>query len=163
MVTDFDNVVIDDLTIRVILPEGASEIDVITPFPIDGKSTDTHFTYLDTTGRPVLVLRKKNVVSEHNRYFQVTYKFSQLSLLQEPLLLIVAFFLFFLLIMLYVRLEFNIGPVKQRSPNADKVDDVLLKVRELLEQRSEHHHSLDSALTKAMKTKNSTIYNAEKK
>jgi oligosaccharyltransferase complex subunit alpha (ribophorin I) len=83
----------------------------VTPFPIDGTSSDVHYTYLDTTGRPVLVLTKKNVVSELDRYFQVTYNFSKLSMLYEPLLLIVAFFIFFLFVMVYVRIEFHIGPV----------------------------------------------------
>lgn len=86
-------------------------IDVATPFPIDGTSSDVHYTYLDTTGRPVLVLTKKNVVSELDRHFQVTYNFSKLSMLYEPLLLIVAFFIFFLFVMVYVRIEFHIGPV----------------------------------------------------
>jgi len=161
--TNLDNAVIDELVVRVILPEGATEIEVHTPFPIDGKSSATHYTYLDTSGRPVVIVNKKNVVSEHNRYFQVTYKFSQFSLLQEPILLIIAFFLFFLFIMVYVRLEFNIGPVKQaRSANADKVDDLLLRVKDLLDQRADHHHTLDSALTKAIKSKNHQSYVTDK-
>jgi len=159
---DFDNAAIDEITVRVILPEGASDIEVHTPFAIDGKSRDTHYTYLDTTGRPVLIVKKKNIVSDHNRFFQVTYKFSQLSLLQEPFLLIVAFFLFFLLIMVYIRLEFHIGPVKARNPNQDKLDDILLRVKDLVEQRSEIHESLDSALSKAIKSKNVQTYTTDR-
>jgi len=162
MAAEFDNVAIDELNIRIILPEGASNIEVKTPFPIDEKSSTTHFTYLDTVGRSVVILKKYNVVPQHNRYFQVTYKFSQLSMLQEPFLLIVAFFLFFLVIMVYVRLEFHIGPVRQRSPNADKVDDLLLKVKDYFDQRAELHQSLDNALTKAIKSKNRDAYNTEK-
>jgi len=60
--------------------------------------------------------------------------------------------------MVYVRLEFNIGPVKQRSANADKVDDLLLRVKDLLDQRAEHHQALDNSLSKAIKSKNSQTY-----
>jgi oligosaccharyltransferase complex subunit alpha (ribophorin I) len=159
---NFDNAAIDEITVRVILPEGATDIEVHTPFPIDGKSSDTHYTYLDTSGRPVLIVNKKNIVAEHNRNFQVTYRFSQMSLFQEPFLLIVAFFLFFLFIMVYVRLEFNIGPTKTRNPNQDKLDDILLRVKDLVEQRAEHHEALDDALSKAIKGKNVQPYTSDR-
>lgn len=159
---EFDNAAIDEITVRVILPEGATEIEVHTPFPIDGQSKDTHYTYLDTSGRPVVIVQKKNIISDHNRNFQVTYKFSQMSLFQEPFLLIVAFFLFFLFIMVYMRLEFNIGPTKARNPNQDKLDDILLRVKDLVEQRTEHHESLDEALSKAIKGKNAQSYTSDR-
>lgn len=110
----------------------------------------------------MIIVNKKNIISEHNRHFQVTYKFSQTSLLQEPFLLIVAFFLFFLFIMVYMRLEFNIGPTKSRNPNQDKLDDILLRVKDLVEQRSEHHESLDEALSKAIKNKNVQTYTTDR-
>lgn len=89
---------------------GARNVEFATPFTLDGNSADTHFTYLDTVGRPVLVLNKRNLVpGEHNKYFQVAYTFSRTSMLQEPLLLIGAFFFFFFFIMIYVRLDLNIG------------------------------------------------------
>jgi len=106
----FPDVTIDELTVRIILPEGARNAQVHAPFGIDSQHTETHFTYLDTSGRPVIVLTKKNVVPEHNRAFQVTYNFTSTSLLQEPFLLIGAFFLFFVLIMVYTRINFRIGP-----------------------------------------------------
>jgi len=105
----FEDMVVDHLIVRVILPEGAKNIEYFTPFSVDSTSFASHFTYLDTSGRPVLILEKKNVVSAHNQYFQVTYNFSSFSLLQEPFLLIGVFFLFFLLVMAYVRVEFSIG------------------------------------------------------
>jgi len=90
---DFEDAYIEDLTVRIIMPEGARNWEFETPFAIDGQSNDLHFTYLDTTGRPVLVLNKKNVVPRnHNRHFQVAYVFSRFSMFQEPLLLIGAFF-----------------------------------------------------------------------
>eukprot|EP01118_Nematostelium_gracile_P010222 TRINITY_DN3502_c0_g1_i1.p1 TRINITY_DN3502_c0_g1~~TRINITY_DN3502_c0_g1_i1.p1 ORF type:complete len:461 (+),score=110.48 TRINITY_DN3502_c0_g1_i1:83-1465(+) len=103
---DFEDASIDDITVRVILPEGASNIKAIVPFPVEQKQ-GLHKTYLDTAGRPTLVLHKKNLAS--NPFFQVTYTFTQTSLLQEPILLIGAFFAFFVIVMIFTRFEYNIG------------------------------------------------------
>lgn len=46
-------------------------VDVEIPFGIDSKEWSRTFTYVDTTGRPTLIIRKKNVVDEHNVPFQV--------------------------------------------------------------------------------------------
>jgi oligosaccharyltransferase complex subunit alpha (ribophorin I) len=158
----FDDAVIDELTVKIILPEGARDIEAHAPFPIDSQSTDVHYTYLDTTGRPVLILKKKNVISDHNKFFQVTYRFSQLSMLQEPLLLFAAFFMFFLFIMVYVRIEFNIGPSKQRATNADRIDELLSQLKGVMEQAAELHSGLDSSLNKLSKSKNTQQYTQEK-
>jgi len=64
--------VIDRMTMRVVLPEGATNIQYVAPFEIEDVSMDTRFTYLDTVGRPVLVLKKSNLCKYHNQYFQVT-------------------------------------------------------------------------------------------
>eukprot|EP01114_Cavostelium_apophysatum_P001422 TRINITY_DN1121_c0_g1_i1.p1 TRINITY_DN1121_c0_g1~~TRINITY_DN1121_c0_g1_i1.p1 ORF type:complete len:638 (+),score=160.45 TRINITY_DN1121_c0_g1_i1:103-1914(+) len=158
-----EDIVIDELVVRVILPEGAKNIDVHTPFPIDEKSWATHFTYLDTSGRPVLILTKRNVVGEHNQYFQVTYNFSSTSLMHEPFLLIAAYFTFFLTVMAYVRLNLKIGPAKKRTPREEKLDDLLARLRDVVDQRSEQHALLDAALVKLWKSKSEAAYNTEKK
>jgi len=145
----FDDSTIDEITVRIIMPEGASNFEIDTPFPIDSKTVAHHYTYLDTSGRPVLVVTKKNIGSEHNKPFQLVYHFSTMSMFQEPFLLIVAYFSFFLLIMVYVRMEFHIGPPKQRRPNADRIDEILLKVKDIFDQRSEQHQTLDEALNKS--------------
>jgi len=104
-----EGTVADRYVLRVILPEGAQDIEVHTPFSIDKQSQDVHFTYLDTFGRPVVVLEKSNVIPDHDQTFYVSYRFSTLSLLREPLLLVFGFFFFFVTAMLYVRFEFTIG------------------------------------------------------
>lgn len=160
--TTYDDVAVDELVVRVILPEGARDIEFYTPFPVDGSEKDVHYTYLDTSGRPVLVIRKKNVVPQHNQYFQVTYRFSQISMLYEPFLLIGAFFLFFLFVMIYVRLEFNIGPQKQRSPQADRIEEMLVKLRDVMDQRQDQHQSFEALVRKVNKS-NLTQCSNEKK
>ena len=41
------------------------------PYPVDYGKTETLKTYLDTTGRPVLVARKSNLVDQHIQDFEV--------------------------------------------------------------------------------------------
>jgi len=156
--------VIDHLTVRIVLPEGAKNFEKFIPFEVDGESTATHFTYLDTSGRPVIIIYKKNVVPEHNQFFQFSYHFSQLSLLQEPILLIGAYFFFFLAFLAYNRLPSSIGSeVKTRNTPAEKAEGFLLQLRDIFDQRAEQHANLADALSKYLKTKNSAAYLAEKK
>ena len=52
---------------------------------------------------------------------------------------------------------------KRRSANADKVADLLFKIKDIADQRAELHASLDHALSKLIKGKNINQYNTEKK
>lgn len=58
------------------------------PFEGVQQSWDKKFTYLDTVGRPVLVLQKSNVVPEHHKQFAVDYSFGFLGMIREPFLLV---------------------------------------------------------------------------
>ena len=61
----FDEQVIDSLTVKIILPEGAKNIQVDSPYDISRAPDELHYTYLDTFGRPVIVAYKKNLVEQH--------------------------------------------------------------------------------------------------
>jgi hypothetical protein len=85
-------VVVDRLTVRLVLPEGASGVEVSSVLPLDAPpAIGTKLTYLDVLGRPVVELRASNVVDETNLLFRVEYTYSSLGLLQKPLLLVAAF------------------------------------------------------------------------
>lgn len=159
--TTFDDAVIDDLTVRVILPEGASNIEVFPPFSVDSQSSATHFTYLDTFGRPVIVLEKKNVISEHNKMLRVQYSFGTLGMLREPFLLVSAFFLFFVAIMLYYRVEFKIGATKEKQ--IDKIQDLLFQLKDIMDERNNIHQALDETTEKYINTSEHGTFNDEKK
>ncbi|KAI5660885.1 hypothetical protein M9H77_20208 [Catharanthus roseus] len=103
-----NELVIDNLILKVVLPEGSKDISVSVPFPVK-QSQELKFSHLDMVGRPVVVLEKTNAVPEHNQYFQVYYRFSSLSLLREPLMLISGFFLFFLACIIYLRTDLTIS------------------------------------------------------
>lgn len=112
----FPLVAIDEAEIRVILPEGASHIEWLTPFSIDSvDDAQLHFTHLDTTGRPVLVLRKTNVVHFHNQNFQVAYHFTPVDMMREPFLVIAAAMAFFAISFVYYRVELGVGHELEHS------------------------------------------------
>ena len=48
------------------------------------------------------------LTDKHIQDFQLEFKFSKMSMLREPLLIIIAFFTFFALAMIYVRYKLNI-------------------------------------------------------
>ncbi|KAK6939199.1 Ribophorin I [Dillenia turbinata] len=100
--------VIDKLIVKVVLPEGSRDISVSVPFPVK-QSEEITFSHLDIVGRPVIVLEKTNVVQEHNQYFQVYYRFSSLSMLREPFLLISGFFFLFVACIVYMHADLSIS------------------------------------------------------
>lgn len=61
----YDDQLIENADIKIILPEHASNIEVVAPYKVDRRPDEKHFTYLDTVGRPVVVINKKNAVENH--------------------------------------------------------------------------------------------------
>lgn len=108
--TSLDGAAVDDLTLKVILPEGSTNIQVNLPFEVDYQSQTTRQTYLDTPaiGRPVIVLKKRNLTPLHNVPFEVTFEFQQNFMLHEPLLLVSGFFVFFVVCMVLFRLDVSL-------------------------------------------------------
>mmetsp|Transcript_6195 Transcript_6195/g.9275 ORF Transcript_6195/g.9275 Transcript_6195/m.9275 type:complete len:213 (-) Transcript_6195:83-721(-) len=95
-----------DMTIKIILPEGTTDISVDAPFNVQ-QSRTKRFTYLDSPildGRNVIVLQKENIVDLHNKKFKVSFKFRKILMLHEPFLLIGAWFALFLSCIIFVRL-----------------------------------------------------------
>ncbi|CAM9567407.1 unnamed protein product, partial [Hapterophycus canaliculatus] len=71
----FSSVWVEDLTVKVILPEGAHNIVALPPFEGVSEARTERFTFLDTTGsgRPVVIMKMKNVVKEHNVMLKVRH------------------------------------------------------------------------------------------
>jgi oligosaccharyltransferase complex subunit alpha (ribophorin I) len=65
--------VVDQLTVRVVLPEGARGAKVEVGLPLEvPPEQGLKYTYLDVMGRPVVVLRISNYVDELNLPLKVT-------------------------------------------------------------------------------------------
>ncbi|KAK1382477.1 Dolichyl-diphosphooligosaccharide--protein glycosyltransferase subunit 1 [Heracleum sosnowskyi] len=99
--------VVDNLTVKVVLPEGSKNPSALVSFPVE-QNLETSYSYLDVVGRTVVVLKKKNVVPEHNIPFQVYYDFHPMFMLAEPLMLTSVFFLLFLTSLAYLHMDISI-------------------------------------------------------
>ncbi|KAJ0402084.1 hypothetical protein ATCC90586_000269 [Pythium insidiosum] len=115
--TSLEDAAVDDLTLKVILPEGSTNVQVSVPFAVDEQRRTTRQTYLDTAlvGRPVVVLSKSNVVAAHNAPIQVTFEYAPAFMLHEPLLLVAGFLTFFVVCMALFRCD-----VRLVKPTASK-------------------------------------------
>ena len=51
----FDDMLIENAEVRVILPEGVSKLELSTPYPVKREQDGKHYTYLDTTGNVILI------------------------------------------------------------------------------------------------------------
>ena len=105
--TIFEEVWVEDIEIKVILPEGCSNIKIKSPNGVE-QSWSKRFTYLDTElngGRPVITLRAKNVVEEHNEDIRITYTFSRSRMLVEPMILVLSFIVMFFVASIVARIE----------------------------------------------------------
>ncbi|KAM7308375.1 dolichyl-diphosphooligosaccharide--protein glycosyltransferase subunit 1 [Ixodes scapularis] len=155
----FDDSVIDKASVRIILPEGARDIKLKTPFPVTRLDDRRHYTYLDTVGRPVIVLEKSNLVEQHIQNFEVHYKYKKLLMLQEPLLVVVVLYLLFLLVVIYVRLDFTISKDPAQESKL-QVGGLLEKVASLQDRRADVYAQYDAALGKYKASKDSVGYQA---
>ncbi|KAG9290784.1 hypothetical protein G9A89_011747 [Geosiphon pyriformis] len=108
-ISGFPQTTYEKVEVRVVLPEGAKDVKVETPFTIDRESHGIHKTYLDTSGRYLVVLEKNNVVDEHVELFQISYRYDNYEFLRKPLAVSTVFFAGFLFSIIYSRMEFKIG------------------------------------------------------
>ncbi|KAK0422653.1 hypothetical protein QR680_007701 [Steinernema hermaphroditum] len=106
----FENAVIEHATVKIILPEGASNIKLVTPFSVKRAPDSVHYTYLDISGRPVITFEKDNVVEKHGQKFTLKYHFSSMYILREPFIVVSAFLLLFVVVIVYSRLDFSLSP-----------------------------------------------------
>lgn len=109
-------------------------IAIDTPYSVEQRDNEIIQTYLDTVGRPVVIVKGTNLIEQHIQDFkvdihitcsnqiypppslsQLTYDFQSWMLLQEPLLVVVALYGFYLLIIIIVRLDFSITKVTMSS------------------------------------------------
>jgi len=114
----YDDQFVESATIKIILPEHSTNIEFTAPYQVDRKPNELHYTYLDTVGRPVIVVNLKNSAENHIKDFQLKYKFQKIMILQEPLLAVAFFYVLFMVVILFVRIDFSIKT--QTSEHAKK-------------------------------------------
>ncbi|CAM6112002.1 unnamed protein product [Calypogeia fissa] len=150
----FANLVVEELTVKVVLPEGSRANSTYIPFIVD-EDEETKYTYLDTVGRPVVVLKKKNVIPEHNVYFQVVYKFATAAMLAEPLLLVAGFFAFFAASIAYIHFDFSISKSSasyQARAQREEVQNAVQRLQKIFGARAAVSEKLESSLRDLART-----------
>ncbi|XP_069006772.1 dolichyl-diphosphooligosaccharide--protein glycosyltransferase subunit 1 [Embiotoca jacksoni] len=158
----YDDQVIDLLTVKIILPEGARNIHVDTPYKIDRMPNQLHYTYLDTFGRPVLVATKNNLVEQHIHDVVVHYNFNKILMLQEPLLVVGAFYILFFTVIIYVRLDFAIT----KDPAAEvrmKVASITEQVLTLVNKRLGLYRHMDEVVNRYKQSRDTGALNSGRK
>ncbi|XP_059637598.1 dolichyl-diphosphooligosaccharide--protein glycosyltransferase subunit 1A [Cornus florida] len=149
-----NEVVIDNLIVKVVLPEGSSDISVSVPFPVK-QWQETKFSHLDMVGRPVIVLEKTNAVQEHNQHFQVYYKFSNISLLMEPFMLISGFFFLFVACIIYMHADMTISKSSASYVARlqwDEVQATIQQVQNIINRCLTIHDKLEASLRELSRT-----------
>lgn len=150
----FEEVVIDDLLVKVVLPEGSKEISVSVPFQTK-QWNEIKYSHLDIVGRPVVVVEKNNVVPEHNIYFQVHYNFNNLSLLGEPLMLISGFLFLFIACIAYMHTDMSISKSSASyiaKLQWDEVQDTVQQVQNIIKRCLLAHEKLETSLQDLSRT-----------
>lgn len=85
----------DEVTVRIILPEGASDIEVMSPMDVRPAMATT-YSFLDTVGRPTASLHYDKLFDGHARAeLYVEYTYTSAAGLQKPLSVAAAFFAVF--------------------------------------------------------------------
>ncbi|KAK3103927.1 hypothetical protein FSP39_022971 [Pinctada imbricata] len=153
----FDDMVVDQMTIKIILPEGSKGMKLKTPYDVNQGNSELHFTYLDTVGRPVIVAYKSNLVESHIQDFELHYTFQKMLLLQEPLLVVGAFYLLFLLVIIYVRMDFSITKDEAKESRM-RVASLVEDVQSTQDKRSALYQSYDDAINKFKSTKDTNSF-----
>ncbi|KAK4750570.1 hypothetical protein SAY87_004052 [Trapa incisa] len=149
-----NEIIVDTLFMKIVLPEGSNDITVTAPFPIK-ESRETKLSHLDLVGRPVIILEKSNVVPEHNQYFQVYYTFSGISMLREPLMLIFGFFFLFITYILYMHADISISkssPSYLAKMQWEEVQAVIQQVENIVSRCLAVHEKLEASLQDLSRT-----------
>lgn len=155
----YDNMIIEDVTVRIILPEGSVDLDLKTFHPIIRLPDGLHYTYLDTIGRPIIQLQMSNVVESHISDFELKYKFPKAFMLHEPLIVIIAIYILFLTVIIWVRLDFSIAK-DGHSETRQRISGIMNAIMYHIERRASVYSSWDEALNKLKHSKDISTYNA---
>ncbi|OQR79889.1 dolichyl-diphosphooligosaccharide--protein glycosyltransferase subunit 1 isoform 1 [Tropilaelaps mercedesae] len=158
----FDDAVVDRAVVKIVLPEGANNIRLKLPFSAKRHADERHLTYLDTIGRPVVVLSKDNLVEDHIQLLELHYRFNKMLMFQEPLLVAVALLLLFLTVIIYVRLDFSI----RTDPGQElkwKLDSLLERAGRVQDKRDALYNNMDQALGKYKLSRDPTSFEATMK
>lgn len=108
-----DNIVsdvsIDNVIVKILLPEGSRIKNVLNiPESLNRERDQLTQTALTNFGRPTIVLSGKNAIEKHAIPVTVFYEFSIIYMLRTPLLICAYIYAVFLVIIVYLRIDFSL-------------------------------------------------------
>ena len=102
------------INLRVVLPEGATNVKFQTTVPIVANSTSLHHTFMDTIGRTTLTLTALNLVDEFkDRDLIVTYDYPWTAGYRKPVTISLGAFAVFAFIWAVGSIDTSIGAKKK--------------------------------------------------
>ena len=139
---------IEELELRVVLPEGAAVTGVSGHLPGMEEGRDTKYSYFDTVGRTVVVLTASNVVAEHAGAITVEYSFNPALLAKEPAMIAAAILLVLATVWAVSAIDLPLVLDDEwRSRKAGKARmGLAAKVAVLAAKRDREYKGMDSAL-----------------
>jgi len=156
-------IAITNHVLKVILPEGSSDISVKAPFDVS-ISHDHVVTYLDSKnfGRPTVLISKSNLANIHNQEIEISYHFNSSFLLWEPILLIGSYAILFLSIIVCLRIDLSIEETKSTQID-EKVLNALNDINEAFSEREDLHIRLEDSYEQYLKDSDHKTFDTEKK
>ncbi|KAK7865899.1 hypothetical protein R5R35_005620 [Gryllus longicercus] len=97
------NMCIDQAEIKIILPEGASEVIFYVPFQTFRLPNGIRKLFLDIFGHPTISLVKTNVIDQHVIDFELLYSLETIFFIYKPAIIVLPIFILFVLFILCCR------------------------------------------------------------
>ena len=113
----YDKSLTEDYTVRVILPEGASNIRVSLPFEVDDIKIGRFYGTLDYFGRPEITIKKKDAIHDlYDNVLKVHYTYNNsVDFYLEPICMWSLIFSCFLVAIIYTRIGFNLEKNEEKK------------------------------------------------
>lgn len=106
----------DEVTINIVLPEGATNIDLAALHPSVPEALYITKSYLDFAGRPTLQLVYNNLIDNYKRTsVYVTYNYTKQSAFMKPLIVSGVFGVFFTLALLISKIDIRVSSFKPKA------------------------------------------------
>ena len=159
----YDDQLLEQVTVRIVLPEHARNIEFYPPsFEVQRLPNEKHYTYLDTVGRPVIVLTKRNMLFQHIQDFEIHYTFDKIMLFNEPMLIVIPLFGLFCLVIVLVRLNFAITHNESNELRM-RIQAIWDQIIENNIKRSSFYQKIDDALNTYKTNKDLKLFNEQKR
>ncbi|CAF0736195.1 unnamed protein product [Adineta ricciae] len=161
----YDDQLLEQVTVKIVLPEHAHNIEFYPPIydsNVKRLPNEKHYTYLDTVGRPVIVITKHNALFQHIQDFEIHYTFEKIMLLHEPMLIVVSLFALFCLVIVLGRLNFSI----QNQDNHEfrtRTQQIWKQILDNHVKRTSFYQKLDDALHAYKTNKDQKAYSEQRK